>query len=84
MTNQTQELISRALQLPLEERAVIIDALLTSEPLADVDHGPAESSDEVQAAWKKEIERRITDSDSGRTESIPLEEAWPRMAGKHA
>lgn len=77
MTERASELLGQALQLPEAERADLADRLyesLTTAPFAD---------DEIRAAWVAEIYRRAAASDAG-LPSIPLEEAWPRMAGKYA
>jgi hypothetical protein len=49
-------------------------------------HPPGEdiSFEEWVAAWLPELNRRIAASDGGTEPAIPIEEAWPRIAGKHA
>ena len=59
MTHDTIELLNRALTLPEEERAELAGFLLESLD------GPHDDPEAVEAAWKKEIARRIEDLDSG-------------------
>ena len=40
-----------------------------------------EPADEVEAAWKEEIARRIADIDSGRMKTIPADEAERMIRG---
>jgi putative addiction module component (TIGR02574 family) len=81
-TNLTpHEIIASALQLPLAERERIVEALQESLIDADVDHGPVEPADEVEAAWSDEIARRIADIDSGRVKTIPFDEAERMIRG---
>ena len=56
-----------ALALPVKDRAAIAEALLAS---LDEHCGH-----DAEAAWKTEIERRITELDAGAVSSIP----WPEV-----
>ena len=76
------EIINSALQLPTAAREQVIVALQESLTEPAIDHGPAEPSDEVEAAWSDEIARRIADIDSGRVKTIPSEDAWKFIDGK--
>jgi Putative addiction module component len=78
----THEIISSALLLPLSAREQVIVALQESLIDSNIDHGPEEPADEVEAAWGKEIARRIADIDSGRVKTIPSEEAWKIIDGQ--
>jgi len=60
-------LLKEALALPVKDRAAIADALLASLD----EH----SGNDAEAAWKTEIERRITELDAGAVSSIP----WPEV-----
>ncbi|QDU98597.1 addiction module protein [Lignipirellula cremea] len=84
MTEQTEKLIAEALQLSAEERAAIIDALLTSDPLIDVDHGPEDPPEEVEAAWRQELQRRSDDLKTGRVQGVPADEVLARMTKRDA
>jgi putative addiction module component (TIGR02574 family) len=76
------EIIASALQLPIDAREQVIAALQESLADRELDHGPIEPADEVEAAWSEEIARRIADIDSGRVKTIPSEEAWRFIDGK--
>lgn len=76
-----REIIDSALQLTLDEREQIIDALQDSLIDESIDHGPTEPADEVEAAWSEEIARRIADIDSGRVKTIPADEAERMIYG---
>jgi putative addiction module component (TIGR02574 family) len=77
----SHEIIASALQLPLAEREQIVEALQESLIDVEVDHGPEDPADEVEAAWSDEIARRIADIDSGRVKTIPSKEAERMIFG---
>jgi putative addiction module component (TIGR02574 family) len=54
MSNEAQEILARALELPVTERARLAADLLDS--LDDEEY--EDSPEEVQQAWAEEIERR--------------------------
>ncbi len=56
MARGTRELLSEALELPLDERAKLAAELLESLEEADAD---------VEEAWAREIERRVTAAQAG-------------------
>jgi putative addiction module component (TIGR02574 family) len=68
MTQESAELLKKALTLSVEERAELAGSLL--ESLDDARDDPQS----VEAAWNEEIARRIDDLDSGRVEAVSLEE----------
>ena len=68
MTQETAELLKKALTLSLEERAEMAGTLL--ESLDDTRDDPQS----VEAAWNEEIARRIDDLDSGKVKPISLVE----------
>jgi hypothetical protein len=37
---------------------------------------------EVKQAWVEEVDRRATKLESGESSAIPIEAAWPKVAGK--
>lgn len=81
-TNMTpDEIIATVLQLPLAEREQIFVALQESLIDQNIDHGPEDPADEVEAAWSEEIARRIADIDSGRVKTIPAGEAERMIRG---
>jgi len=67
MIQGAEELLKKALSLPVRERADLAGSLIES---LDETHDPA-----VEAAWDEEIARRMADIDSGRVKPISLEEA---------
>jgi len=79
--DQIQDVIASALALPAEQRLAVMDAIHVSLAEPSIDHGPVDSADEVAAAWKDEIARRIVDVDSDRVKTIPAEEAERMIRG---
>ncbi|MGC2111130.1 MAG: addiction module protein [Candidatus Korobacteraceae bacterium] len=67
MSQETSELLKKALQLPPEARAALANSLLESLD-ETVDAG-------VEEEWNKEIARRIEELDSGKVKPIPWAEA---------
>jgi putative addiction module component (TIGR02574 family) len=65
---QAQEILEAALQLPQEQREVLVDRLAASLELGD----PGEY-------WEGEIQRRIQDVDAGRVATIPADEVFARL-----
>jgi putative addiction module component (TIGR02574 family) len=58
MSREVTELLKKALELPVTDRADLTGSLIES-----LDHAKDES---VEAAWETEIVRRMEDLDSGR------------------
>lgn len=76
----TQQLVEQLLNLPYEDRKTIADRLNQSlHP-----EGENLTFEEWRAAWLPELERRIAAAEDGTEAGRPLEEVWPRIAGKHA
>ena len=67
MKRDATALLKKALALPIKDRAAIAEALLASLD----EH----SGNDAEAAWKTEIERRITELDEGAVSPIP----WPEV-----
>ncbi len=66
MSNLVEELSAQAKRLPRKDRARLAEELLDSlREVADPD---------AEAAWKREIERRVAEIDSGAVDLIPAEE----------
>lgn len=76
MTHEATDLLIKALALTEEERAELAGTLLQS--LDDTPDDPQA----VEAAWNKEIARRIADLDSGNVKTIPCEEVRRRISSK--
>ena len=67
MIRNLEELFLEAAQLPERDRATLAGLLIESlEPAPEAD---------VEAAWSKEIERRVAELDAGTVETISWEEA---------
>ena len=66
MTTLVEELSSRARELPPEDRARLAEELLAS--LQD------ESESEVEAAWDREIERRVAQVKNGTARLVSAED----------
>ena len=66
MTNLVEELSSRALQLPPEDRARLAEELLASLQ--------EESESEVEAAWDREIELRLAQVKNGTARLVSAED----------
>jgi putative addiction module component (TIGR02574 family) len=65
------QLLTLALELPPEERAALADELIESlSPPPD---------DEIDAAWREEVRRRLERLDSGQATTIPWAEARRRI-----
>jgi putative addiction module component (TIGR02574 family) len=71
MAKSARELFAEAMKLAREERETLMRLLIES-----VD---AESDQGVDDAWRVEIERRMTELDSGTVQTIPWEELRARL-----
>jgi putative addiction module component (TIGR02574 family) len=74
MNIKAQELISSALQMPDEERALIAERLISS-----LDH-PYDG--DVEMTWQKEVQKRLVEIDEGHVELISWEQARRKLRGK--
>jgi putative addiction module component (TIGR02574 family) len=72
MSQEALDLLKKALNLPLAERAELAGSLIES----------LDESDDVsvQAAWDTEIVRRMEDLRSGKVKPVSLEEARRRLS----
>jgi putative addiction module component (TIGR02574 family) len=75
MTSQVSEVLEKALTLSTQDRGLLIDRLIES-----LDEGPAEEG--VEEAWAKEIQRRVDDIRSGKTQPIPHEQVRRLLAAR--
>jgi putative addiction module component (TIGR02574 family) len=71
MVATPKQLYDRAMHLNEEARAELIGMLLESLEIR--------SDEGVEAAWLKEIERRVAELDSGAVESVPWTEVRSRV-----
>ena len=72
MTQRTQELLREALALPVDERADVAAQLLASLDDEDV------ATEDIEAAWAAEIEKRARRVLAGQSEGIPWEDVRRR------
>ncbi|HTC64194.1 MAG TPA: addiction module protein [Candidatus Saccharimonadales bacterium] len=72
MSQEASELLKKALDLPVAERAELAGSLIES-----LDEAGDES---VQSAWGEENIRRMDDLNSGQIKPISLEEARRRLS----
>jgi putative addiction module component (TIGR02574 family) len=68
MMLQPQEILEAALQLPQDQREVLVDKLAASLELGDLGE-----------YWEAEIQRRIEDVDAGRVPTVPADEVFARL-----
>ena len=76
MSTRADTILGTALALPPDERA-----WLAEELIASLDQGKDSG---VDSAWAAEIERRITEIESGEAETVSWEEARERIRAKLA
>lgn len=73
MTKTAQKLYEEAMRLDPKERAALTGLLIESlEP---------GSEEGVEQAWVAEVERRMTELDSGSVQTIPWEQLRTRLYG---
>jgi putative addiction module component (TIGR02574 family) len=72
MGNEANELLKKALTLPVAERAELAGSLIESLEEAE--------DESVKAAWDEEIYRRMQDLDSRKVKPVSLEEARRRLS----
>ena len=76
VTQQTMELLQKALALPPEERTALVRSLMESL------EGPVDADSEL--AWNQEIARRVEDLDSGKAETVSWGEIRQRTSARLA
>ena len=74
MSRDTAEILKKALALPVEARAALADSLLDSLDL--------EIDEDAEAAWQREIARRVRELDSGAVSTVPWTEVRSRLVAK--
>ncbi len=80
MDTATENLFEQALALPPVDRRDLAARLIDSLGIDSLeDDDPTDTPEEIEAAWAAEIRRRIADVDSGKTQTISLEEFERRM-----
>jgi putative addiction module component (TIGR02574 family) len=64
-------------QLPAKERASIAHWIITN--LDEVD----DNLNQVDAAWRKEIRKRVSEINTGKVEMIPSEALWKDLLSRY-
>ena len=65
------QIVEETRQLPADVVAKLVDRILMAR------HGGIEP--EVEAAWKTEIQRRVTEIEEGKAQGIPVEDSLARI-----
>jgi putative addiction module component (TIGR02574 family) len=73
MTQQALDLLQKALSLSEEERADLACCLMESLDAAD---------EGAESAWNQEINRRISELDSGKANTVPWDEVLRRISSR--
>ena len=69
MATPVEVLEAEVLQLPVSERARLVERLIAS----------LDAEQDVEAAWMVEIERRQAEIESGSVSLVPMDEAMRRL-----
>jgi len=71
MQGSSESILDQALKLPIHERAEVAEQLIQSlEAIPDID---------VESAWQEEIQRRLSELETGATKTISWEEVKRRL-----
>jgi putative addiction module component (TIGR02574 family) len=71
MVELAEKIYEQALDLPIDDRLILIDKLLISTNLP--------TQNDIDQAWSKEVERRCQELDSGKARLIPGEEVFEKI-----
>ena len=71
MAELAEKIYEQALDLPIDDRLILIDRLLISTNLP--------TQNDIDQAWSKEVERRCQELDSGKAKLIPGEEVFEKI-----
>ena len=74
MSPQSQEVLRQALQLAPNERAELVERLLSSFDLPE--------RDRIDSLWAAEAEQRIDAHDRGEIGSSPVKDVFGRIGGR--
>jgi putative addiction module component (TIGR02574 family) len=74
-----EQLLAWALQLPIQQRIELGEALFASVDSEDEDEDPAE----VEAAWAEEIKRRVDEIRNGTVETYDAEEVMAELRARY-
>jgi putative addiction module component (TIGR02574 family) len=72
MPLSNEQIKAEALRLPVRERALLAEELISS----------LDEDDDVEAAWTEEIERRVAEVREGRVELVDAEEVMARLRAR--
>jgi len=72
MTREANEILKKALTLPVAERAELASSLIESLD--------GEKDRSVESAWDKKIVRRMAELDSGKVKPVSLDQARRRLS----
>jgi len=76
MTSQARKILEEALALPEEDRVYLVEALQESIE-------PVESQEEVDAAWREEIVRRVKSIEDGTAVLLDGDEVMHELKSKY-
>ena len=74
MSRDTAEILREAMALPVEARAALADSLLESLD--------SEIDEDAEAAWRREIVRRVRELDAKAVAPVPWAEVRSRLMAK--
>ena len=72
-----KQLEAEALELPLQDRAQLVQRLIAS-----LDQDAVDDPAEVERAWEEEIRRRLAELESGRAELIPADQVFAELRSR--
>ncbi len=75
MTTANEEILERALSLPVDARVELVEKLLGSLNVP--------TQKDIDYLWKQEAERRVSQIESGEVELVPGEEVFERIRSNH-
>ena len=76
MEQITEKIYEQALDLPIEDRLILIDKLLISTNLP--------TQEDIDQAWSKEVERRSQELYNGKSKLIPGKEVFRKIRNRFA
>lgn len=71
MAELAEKIYEQALDLPIDDRVILIDKLLISTNL------PTQA--DIDKEWEQEVERRCQELDSGKSKLIPGEQVFEKI-----
>ncbi|CAN5335673.1 hypothetical protein BH20ACI2_BH20ACI2_28700 [soil metagenome] len=74
MTTATMDLMERVESLPIDMKIELVDKILESL---------TPNPKEIDELWKIEVERRIDEVESGKVKTIPGDEVFAKIRGRH-